>query len=330
MKISIALCTYNGEKFLSEQLNSFLTQTVLPDELIICDDLSNDSTPKIVAEFAEKAPFQVQFLVNEKNLGSTKNFERAISFCTGEIIFLSDQDDFWFSEKIETITNEFKQNSEIGMVFTDAELVNENLKSLQKKLCDLTYQKSERNSNFFDILLKRNVVTGATMAFRKEFVEKFTPIPTEIPNTIHDAWISLVIAANSDVKFIEKSLIKYRQHANQQIGVDWQFKSRKRDESYQKSIAFHHKEIERLHYMRSFFQQFAYFQTKNYEKLIDQNLLEKENLIKHYEARLNLAENKLKRIPMIFAQLKNGNYAKFSNGWKSAAKDLIGKFDADK
>jgi len=87
MKVSIALCTYNGEKFLAEQLKSIAGQTRLPDELVICDDCSQDATVDIVRGFAKVAPFSVRLLTNKTNAGSTKNFERAISLCEGDIIF---------------------------------------------------------------------------------------------------------------------------------------------------------------------------------------------------------------------------------------------------
>src|SRR3989339_673267 len=100
MNISIAMCTYNGEKYIEQQLNSFLTQTILPNELVICDDCSKDKTIEILQEFSKKAKFPVRIYLNEKNLGSTKNFEKAIGLSKGDIIFCSDQDDVWHNQKI--------------------------------------------------------------------------------------------------------------------------------------------------------------------------------------------------------------------------------------
>src|SRR5262249_10160572 len=105
-KISIALCTYNGAKYLSSQLESYLAQTCLPDEVVVCDDCSQDETVTILNDFAIRAPFPVRILVNDQNLGSTKNFEKSISLCSGEIIFLSDQDDVWMPNKIERVSSE--------------------------------------------------------------------------------------------------------------------------------------------------------------------------------------------------------------------------------
>src|SRR5947208_14214106 len=98
--ISVAMCTYNGERFLKEQLESLAAQTRQPDELVVCDDRSTDSTPHIVEAFARAAPFPVRLEVNDRCLGSTKNFEHAILRCTGALIALSDQDDVWHPEKL--------------------------------------------------------------------------------------------------------------------------------------------------------------------------------------------------------------------------------------
>ena len=134
MTVSIALCTFNGEKFLKEQLESFTHQTKLPDELIICDDHSTDTTLQIVESFIQSAPFNVRLYVNESRMGSTKNFERAISLSKGDVIFLSDQDDWWHPEKINTILDCFSPQGKYGGVFSDAEIVDETLNYQNRNL----------------------------------------------------------------------------------------------------------------------------------------------------------------------------------------------------
>ncbi len=327
MKISIALCTYNGEKFLSEQLESFLNQTRLPDELVVGDDCSNDATIELINSFAKTSPFPVRVKINEKNLGSTKNFEHTILNCTGEIILLSDQDDVWLPNKIERFEALFAENEQVGMVFTNAEIVSEDLSPYDKKLWDFVFEIEERRKNFLNVLIRRNVVTGATMGFRTHYAKMFSPIPTDIPNTIHDGWISLVIAANSDVMFVDECLIKYRQHANQQLGIDWSEKNKDRRSLYEKSIIFHQNELERIKIMEKVLRTFPQFQTDKIQSSIDEivkiNLEEKTDIIKHYKLRMNLPEKRLYRILPILRELKSGRYAGFSKGWKSAAKDLL-------
>lgn len=324
MKISIALCTYNGEKFLSKQLESFLKQSRLPDELIICDDLSKDATIAIIENFAKNSPFEVKLFRNEKNLGSTKNFEKAISLCTGEIIFLSDQDDIWLPEKIAKIEKLFLENVEVGLIFTNAEIIDEKDQTLHQNLLSLTFGKEERDRDFFEILVRQNVITGATLAFRSEFRKDFMPIPDDLV-MIHDGWISLVIASKSRGYLLDENLIKYRKHENQQIGVVYKTGNENRQEEFSASIEQRKLYIKNMEKMLEIFPKFPIFEPRidEIKEIIEQAIVEKKQLLEHHKARLNLPKNKLKRLSPIFRELKTKRYHTFSNGVKSAIKDLF-------
>ena len=124
MTTSVALCIYNGIEFLAKQLDSIIRQTKPVDEIIICDDGSTDSTCNLVRQYIKECPVRIRLIVNPVNIGYTLNFEQAISFCSGDIIFLSDQDDIWMSHKVETICRFFEAHEDKEFVFTDAELVN--------------------------------------------------------------------------------------------------------------------------------------------------------------------------------------------------------------
>src|SRR4051812_33755133 len=126
--ISVALCTYNGAKYLPAQLASLVQQTHLPIELIVCDDSSTDATPQILKEFAAISPFSVRLQFNEANLGSTKNFEKAIGLCTGAVIATCDQDDVWLPQKLERIAAVFDKEPDVGLAFSDAILVDDELR----------------------------------------------------------------------------------------------------------------------------------------------------------------------------------------------------------
>src|SRR5262245_48111587 len=117
---SVAMCTYNGSRYLSAQLDSIGTQTRPPDELMICDDGSVDDTVQLIEKFADSAPFVVRLEVNSANLGSTKNFEKAIQRCKGDLIALADQDDVWLPRKLELLEAEFQRSPNVGLVFSDA------------------------------------------------------------------------------------------------------------------------------------------------------------------------------------------------------------------
>ena len=128
-RISIAMATYNGARFVREQLDSFSAQTRLPDELVVTDDCSTDDTVRVVEEFARTAPFAVTVHRNPKNLGYAPNFEKALAMCTGDIVFLSDQDDVWFPEKIARVIRYFEKEPCTQVVINDALLVDEQLNS---------------------------------------------------------------------------------------------------------------------------------------------------------------------------------------------------------
>jgi glycosyltransferase involved in cell wall biosynthesis len=129
MKISIAMATFNGAKYLGEQLETFISQERTPEELVVCDDSSTDATLSILEEFKCRAPFEVIVVKNDQNLGFTKNFEKALSICTGDLIFLSDQDDYWFPNKVSAVEKAFLENPDKSLVIHNGELADGNLVS---------------------------------------------------------------------------------------------------------------------------------------------------------------------------------------------------------
>src|SRR6476659_5222108 len=134
MILSIALCTYNGTAYLKEQLESIAAQTRTPDELVISDDQSTDDTLRLIEEFAGTAGFPVRLSINESNLGIAKNFEKAISLCRGDVNVLSDQDDVWHNDKLKSVEGIFEAKPQLSLVFSNAEIVDETLRGLDKTL----------------------------------------------------------------------------------------------------------------------------------------------------------------------------------------------------
>ena len=220
MDISIAMCTYNGSKFLAEQLSSIREQTKLPHELVICDDASTDATPRMVDAFALDAPFPVRFFRNQATLGSTRNFEKAINLCSGQAIALCDQDDIWLPNKLERLASVLESEPQVGGVCSNAFLMDESSESFPESLWErrnfTPRMQAAFHRNSALQLLQYNAATGATFVFRSEFVKQVTPIP---PEWVHDAWIALLVATQSRVQLLPEKLISYRLHPAQQIGV---------------------------------------------------------------------------------------------------------------
>lgn len=218
-RISVALCTYNGERFLPQQLASIQRQTRLPDELVVCDDRSTDRTVEIVHEFAASVSFPVKIVENEQTLGSSKNFEKAIRLCSGDLIALSDQDDAWCPIRLERSEQELLMHPGAGLVFSDGDLIDDQDHSLGTRLWrsfSFTRQRAgELLAGNYDLLLKYRFVTGATVMFRATLRDRCLPIPQ---GWIHDEWIAAIAAAFSDLRPIEEALICYRQHTLQQLG----------------------------------------------------------------------------------------------------------------
>lgn len=318
--ISVVLCTYNGSQFLSDQLKSISGQTRKPDELVVVDDCSMDNTLSLLEDFAAHSSFPVRIYNNPENLGSTKSFERAIGLSHGEIIFLCDQDDVWEENKIEKITNIFKTHPEIGLVFSNADLVDSDLNPLKNDLWNtLEIGSKERkilsSSRNYKLLFRKTFLTGATVAFHSSFKDTVLPIPRE---WVHDSWIALVISAYANFYAVPDLLVKYRQHPNQQIGAG------KKNSIFKKYLylkEFKKKQLEEEpHRFLSLKEKIAINGRKSKEGY--QYYLNKK--IEHLFARQSISEATiLIRLLLGIRELAKGNYFYFSNGWNSFLRDLF-------
>ena len=209
--VSIAMATYNGEKYLKEQLDSIFSQTYKNIEVIVCDDCSNDMTKDILEEYKQK--FDLQYHINKSNLGFLKNFEKVSQLCKGDYIAFSDQDDIWLPEKIETLLNEIGENS---LICSDAQLIDENnnlISNSFKKNTNLFVPKE----NIFECLVFSNFITGCTCLIKKEFLHSCLPIPETFK--FHDWWMGIIAVNNGGLKYLDKQLIQYRQHSNNVAGA---------------------------------------------------------------------------------------------------------------
>lgn len=319
MRKSIALCTYNGEKFLKEQLNSYQNQSRLPDELIVCDDCSTDLTLEILDAFAKSAPFDVKIILNERNLGYTKNFEKAVENCSGDIIFFSDQDDIWMPEKTEIFENKFLSDEKIGFIYANAEVVDETLNYIGTlwglKDFDLKKQYRFESDNNFKHLMRFGGVSGSSCAFRAKYKSLIIPFPENLPYG-HDNWTSLVISAVAKTTLIDTNLIKYRQHNLQASGGIGALLT-------EKEKPFSHVLKREVDY-EAIIRQLNIFENRLSEnnQLSDAVKSETKNFRNHIKTRNELS-SVFKRTPKIFIELIKGNYHKYSSGYSSSMKDIV-------
>lgn len=224
LRVSVALCTYNGAGHVAEQLEGILTGTRAIDQLVISDDRSTDDTVRVARETvaALGSPgLEFSVIFNQSTRAVTKNFEQAVAACTGDIIVLSDQDDIWHEDRLEAALAQFAARPELTLLHADADLVDATGHSLGLTLFDaLAVSAAERadvhSGRAFDALLRRNLVTGATTAFRRELLDEALPFPSE---WVHDEWLAAIAAATGTVDLLEQPLIDYRQHGGNQIGA---------------------------------------------------------------------------------------------------------------
>lgn len=217
-QIDILLTTYNGEKYLKEQIDSILNQTYTNFRLLISDDCSKDSTIKILKEYEQKDN-RIKVFLQEKNLGYVKNFEFLLTKVENEIYALSDQDDVWNNDKVEKTYKKLKEE-DADLVFTDLEIVNEKLETINSSFNDYMFLSRKIKKYYKDYRLQYlyNCITGCTLMSKKKYLEKIIPIPMDSKYVIHDTWIGLIVALNGKIAYLDEATIKYRQHGNNQVG----------------------------------------------------------------------------------------------------------------
>ncbi|HEY0171442.1 MAG TPA: glycosyltransferase family 2 protein [Pyrinomonadaceae bacterium] len=335
---SVAMCTYAGARFVGAQLESIAAQTRTPDELVVCDDRSPDETARVVEEFAARSTFPVRLHVNERNLGSTKNFERAVSLCAGDLVALCDQDDVWLPSKLARLEEEFRRRPRAALVFSDAEVADESGRPTGRGLWESVGVRSAelerlRAGKGLGDLLSGATVTGATAALRADLRRLALPIPEGLP-LIHDAWIALIAACAGEVVPVEERLVLYRRHAAQQVGplgrksAAGGLGARASGEAagalgranpYSETLAVARAVRERLLERR------GEGLGAEFEAGFDtaRALAELESRITHLEARRGLPRARLLRAWPVLRELATLRYRRYSNGVASAAKDLL-------
>jgi glycosyltransferase involved in cell wall biosynthesis len=317
--ISIAMATYNGARYLEGQLDSFAIQRRRPDELVICDDGSSDQTLRIAREFADRVEFPVRIISNPERLGYNRNFAKAIGACSGDFIFVSDQDDEWYREKIDTVLSAFEGDASLLAVTNDQEIVRGDGAGT-----GVTVLQNVRRLGYADLLYG----PGCCTALRRSALRLLDPFPGE--DVPYDHWINIIPALLGGRLLIERPLQNYRRHDNNTSGSIFAKEraaalSLAQGNNRAATIAAYEKKVRetdtiigRLVDRRDEID--ALGLGGDYQTGLHTLTAERDG----YAARRRcLQQTRLARIPTIVRMLRSGIYTQFQ-GYKSAVKDLVG------
>ena len=208
LKISVCMASFNGERFIKDQLQSILKQISKDDELIISDDASTDNTVAIIHAINDR---RIKCVINEGEHGYTRNFENALRYATGDVIFLSDQDDIWCDNKVLMMTEALKDND---LVVSDARVVDGTLKTLHESHFQIFKVQAGFVSNFIGTRY-----IGACMAFNRKLLGLVLPFPSNAKLCPHDYWIAIVAEMYAKVGLVKQPLILYRRHENNALNA---------------------------------------------------------------------------------------------------------------
>jgi glycosyltransferase involved in cell wall biosynthesis len=321
LRISIAMAVYNGERFIREQLDSYLAQTRLPDELVVSDNASTDRTREIVEEFAKSAPFEVKLNLNPTNLGIAKNFERAISLCSGDIIFLSDCDDVWLPHKIERIETVFLAEPSVGVVLSNSKLVDQSLRPLGENV----HKRRRAPAGSYRVVARGKeagrltaFALGHAMAVRAGLVEKSVPLLDESSSNLAGGWDFIVFIAAASfarVAVVSDPLTLWRRHGRNNsppLPTPW-FRAKKILEPWQMPF------LSRVAASMESAARAASMLGPRSRNAVEGSL----EAVSYYRMRCKIQESpRYRRIIPIARALLRGDYHYFGSGTLSAIKDL--------
>ncbi len=313
--ISVAIASYNGAEYLAAQLDSILNQTVKVTEIVICDDNSTDNTWDILQSYREKYPELFKIIRNEKKLGCSGNFEKALSLCSGEIIFLADQDDVWQENKVEKMLQPFT-DPKINGVYSDSLVVNCQLESLNCTHLQLRGYSPARLKQMpqIETFARRVPPAAHDMAIRRKTLKYLLPFP-KLKN-VHDSFIGLIIAAQNGWYLIPETLTLFRQHENnlsnsgQKQTLAGMFRTAKKsiaDDTFLWNAKLHSFVLARL---------------KGHLDDEVETLLKER--VRHSENRSKMSKvNLFYRLWLVIEELFSFRYFRFARGIKSVIQDLL-------
>ena len=313
MQVDVVLCTFNGERFLSAQLDSIERQSRRPDRVLVFDDGSTDGTLRILEGFRPRLPLAVT--VNPVRLGPAANFSQALGLAIADVVFLCDQDDVWQPGKVQAILDLLSARPQVLLACSDARLIDATGTLMRGSLLariDALSAPQLTAPQLFEALLRRNLVTGATCAVRRDLLAFALPVPEGF---WHDEWLALVAAACDGVAWSDRMLTDYRLHdANtagiEQIGWRATLSGIAIDE-----VAYQSAKAKRL-------AELAAALRRRVTVAKADRLAAVDAAAGHWLARANRPPWGRGRLSAVMTEFRRGGYRRFGAGWRSALRDL--------
>lgn len=314
VRVSVALCTHQGERWIEEQLRSILAQSVPVAEIVVGDDASTDRTLEIVRAVASETDVPVRIREHEVALGVAANFADAIAATTGDVVALSDQDDVWHPDRLERLLPHLDG---VALVHSDARLVDADGRPLGATLADsLEMSAWERaamaDGRALEALLRRNLVTGATAIVRRDAAVAALPVPA---GWIHDEWIAMCAALGDGVRFVPEQTIDYRQHGGNQIGVQRLGLGDKVRRLLEADSGKHALKAERATSLATEAARRGLATGAALDVLVEK--------ARHERDRARLPRPRLLRVPRVLSGIAAGRYRRYSRGAIDIARDLL-------
>lgn len=316
----VAMCVYNGERFLSQQLESIAAQDIQPTSMVVFDDGSTDGTWELLNIWAANAPFPVQVQRNREKLGVVRNFEQACSLLDTELIFLADQDDVWYPNKVGTLVDAFAVDPQLMLIHSDADLIDGTGQSLGRRLLEtLLVTDDERElvgkGQAWQVYAKRNLVTGAACAFRRDLLDFARPFSSM---WLHDEWLAFHAALVGRVGIWTEPVMAYRLHGSNTVGLPlptFAWRIRTTIQAFTEPTAPRQlKRAQRLDEILAVASRLVLPQG-----VVD-HLISSAN---HARFRASLPRNPLLRLVGVLRERRSGNYNSWSNGLVSMLHDLL-------
>lgn len=314
MTPEVVLCTCDGAAYVDQQLESLCAQTSWPVRVLVFDDVSLDDSVALVEAFASRVPLQMQR--NLDRVGPVRNYEQGLKASAGDPVLLCDQDDVWHPNKVERLVQALVASPDSLLAFSDARLMDSRGAPLGRRLSDALGGRAfadTRSTAFLNALLKRNLVTGATVAVRRELINLALPIPQ---GWWHDEWLAIIAAALDSVAWVPEPLIDYRIHDKNTLGLR-RVGARAMFVGAVQGGRDHH--VWKAHRLEQLLQRLRLLGPR----VPQERLTLVEQAVDFWRFRAALPSSRLPRASAIWRQFRHGEYHRFAAGARSAVRDLV-------